>query len=227
MGVVYRARQVLLNRPCALKMILSGAHATLEAIARFRAEAAAIARLHHAHIVQIHHIGEAGSLPFFELEYVEGGSLDRDLDGSPWPPRRAAHLVEQLARGIAEAHRRGVVHRDLKPSNVLLARDGTPKVGDFGLAKLLDSESGLTRTDSVLGSPSYMAPEQAEGKTKEVGPAADGYALGAILYELLVGAARRSAVRRCWRRWSRSRRPSRCHRRGWCRGCRGTWRRSR
>jgi WD40 repeat protein len=187
MGVVYKARQVRLNRPCALKMILAGAHATPEAAARFLAEAEAIARLQHPHIVQIHHIGEADGLPFFELEFVPGGSLDRRLDGTPWPPGRAAHLAEQLARGIAATHALGIVHRDLKPANVLLAADGAPKITDFGLAKAVGSESGLTRSEAILGSPSYMAPEQAGGRTKEAGPAADVYALGAILYELLTG----------------------------------------
>ena len=187
MGVVYRARQVRLNRACALKMILGGAHASPEAATRFLAEAEAVARLQHANIVQIHHIGEADGLPFFELEYVDGGSLDRRLNGTPWPARRAAELIEPLARGVAEAHRQGIVHRDLKPGNVLLAADGTPKITDFGLAKSLAADSGLTRTDSIMGSPGYMAPEQAEGKTKQVGPLADVYALGAILYELLTG----------------------------------------
>ena len=188
MGVVYRARQVRLNRPCALKVILAGAHADPVAAVRFLAEAEAVARLQHPHVVQIHHIGEADGLPFFELEYVEGGSLDRRLDGTPWPARRAATLVEALARGVAEAHRLGIVHRDLKPSNILLAADGTPKVADFGLAKVLDAESGLTATESILGTPSYMAPEQAEGKTKAGRPARPtSTRLGAILYELLVG----------------------------------------
>jgi WD40 repeat protein/tRNA A-37 threonylcarbamoyl transferase component Bud32 len=187
MGVVYRARQVRLNRPCALKMILAGAHATPEAAARFLAEAEAIARLQHPQIVQIHHIGEADGLPFFELEFVPGGSLDRKLNGTPWPPRQAAHLAEPLARGIAAAHALGIVHRDLKPANVLLADDATPKITDFGLAKALGSESGLTRSEAILGSPSYMAPEQAGGQAKTAGPAADIYAVGAILYELLTG----------------------------------------
>jgi serine/threonine-protein kinase len=187
MGVVYRARQLRLNRPCALKMILAGSHAREETAARFLAEAEAIARLQHPHIVQIHHIGDADGLPFFELEYLPGGSLDRRLDGTPWEPRRAARLTEQLAQGIAEAHRSGVVHRDLKPANVLLCADGTPKISDFGLAKTLGSEAGLTRSEAIMGSPSYMAPEQAEGRTKAVGPAADVYALGVILYELLTG----------------------------------------
>jgi hypothetical protein len=187
MGVVYLGRQVRLNRPCALKVILAGAHADPVAAGRFIAEAEAVAKLQHPHIVQIHNIGESDGLPFLELEYLAGGSLDRRLDGTPWPARRATALVETLARGVAEAHRLGVIHRDLKPSNILLAADGTPKVSDFGLAKVLDVESGLTATESILGTPSYMAPEQAEGKAKQVGPLADVYALGAVLYELLVG----------------------------------------
>jgi eukaryotic-like serine/threonine-protein kinase len=187
MGVVYLARQDRLNRPCVLKMILGGARAGSEATARFLAEAEAVARLQHPNVVRIHHIGEADGLPFFELEYVDGGSLDQRLDGGPWPAKRAATLIEALARGVAEAHRLGIVHRDLKPGNVLLAADDTPKVTDFGLAKSLAADSGLTRTDSIMGSPSYMAPEQAEGKAKEVGLLADVYALGAILYELLTG----------------------------------------
>ena len=168
-------------------MILGGAHASPEAATRFLAEAEAVARLQHPNIVQIHHIGEADGLPFFELEFLDGGSLDRRLDGTPWPARRAAELIESVARGVAEAHRLGIVHRDLKPANILMAADGTPKITDFGLAKSLASDSGLTRTDSIMGSPSYMAPEQAEGKTKQVGPLGDVYALGAILYELLTG----------------------------------------
>ncbi len=187
MGVVYKARQTRLNRPVALKMILAGAHAGAEAAARFLAEAEAVAQLQHPNIVQIFHIDEHAGLPYFEMEFVGGGSLADRLDGTPRPPHEAARLTDILARAMAEAHRRGIVHRDLKPGNILLTPEGAPKVADFGLAKLLNAESGLTRTDSVLGSPSYMAPEQAGGKTKEVGPAADVYALGAILYELLTG----------------------------------------
>jgi WD40 repeat protein/tRNA A-37 threonylcarbamoyl transferase component Bud32 len=187
MGVVYQARLVRLNRPVALKMILTGPHAGAEAAARFLAEAEAVAQLQHPHIVQIFHIDEHAGFPYFEMEFVGGGSLAARLDGTPRPPREAARLVETLAGAMAEAHRRGVVHRDLKPANILLTPEGVPKVADFGLAKLLNVESGLTRTDSVMGSPSYMAPEQAGGRTKEVGPAADVYALGAILYELLTG----------------------------------------
>ncbi len=186
-GVVYRARQVGLNRLCALKMILAGAHADAHAVVRFLAEAEAVARLHHPNVVQIYHVGEVDGLPYFEMEYLDGGSLDRRLDGTPWPVERAAELVESLARGVAEAHRLGIVHRDLKPGNVLLATDGTPKVADFGLAKSQAMGTGLTRTDSIMGSPGYMAPEQAQGRNREVGPTADVYALGAILYELLTG----------------------------------------
>jgi eukaryotic-like serine/threonine-protein kinase len=187
MGVVYLARQVRLNRPCALKVILAGAHADPVAAVRFLGEAEAVARLQHPGIVQIHAIGEADGLPFFELEYVPGGSLDRTLNGTPWPARRAATLVEALTRAVVEAHRLGIVHRDLKPGNILIATDGMPKVADFGLAKSLNVASGLTATGSIMGTPSYMAPEQAEGKAKLVGPLADVYALGAILYELLTG----------------------------------------
>jgi WD40 repeat protein len=187
MGVVYKARQESLNRTVALKMILAGDFAGLEAVARLRAEAEVIARLLHPDIVRIHAIGTVDGLPYLELEYVEGGSLDRRLGGTPWPVARAARLVERLARAIAEAHKLGVLHRDIKPANILLTVDGQPKITDFGLAKALGAELGLTRTDSILGSPSYMAPEQAEGKTREVGPAADIYALGAVLYELLTG----------------------------------------
>src|SRR5262249_29123900 len=150
-GGVYLARQVRLNRPCALKMILAGAHADAVSSVRFLAEAEAVAKVRHPNVVQIHHVGEADGLPYLELEYVEGGSLDRLLDGTPWPARRAAGLVEALARGVAEAHRQGIVHRDLKPGNVLMAADGTPKISDFGLAKALNTDSRLTATDTILG----------------------------------------------------------------------------
>ena len=187
MGVVYLARQIQLNRPCALKMILAGAHASPQLASRFLAEAQAIARLHHTHIVQIYSIGDANGLPYVELEYLPGGSLDRQLDGTPWKSDRAARLVEQLARGVLAAHAQGIIHRDLKPANVLLSADGTPKISDFGLAKFLGSDSGLTGSGAIMGSPSYMSPEQAEGKTREVGPESDVYALGTILYELITG----------------------------------------
>ena len=135
-------------------MILAGVYADAVAATRFLDEAKAIARLRHPNVVQIHHIGEADGLPYFELEYLEGGGLDRRLDGTPWPARRAAALVEPLGRAVAEAHRQGIVHRDLKPANVLLAADGTPRVTDFGLVKWLAADSGLTAPDSIMGSPS-------------------------------------------------------------------------
>jgi serine/threonine protein kinase len=186
MGVVYRARQRSLNRIVALKMILAGAHAGPAALARFRAEAEAAARLHHPTIVPIHELGEHAGMPYAVLELIEGGSLDRRLSGAAWPPRAAAELVEALARAIEHAHRRGIIHRDLKPSNILLAADGTPKIADFGLAKMISGDGGQTRTGEILGTPGYMAPEQAEGR-RDIGPAADIWALGAILYECLTG----------------------------------------
>jgi WD40 repeat protein len=186
MGVVYKGKQVKLNRLVALKMILAGSHAGEEDLARFRTEAEAIARLQHPNIVQVFEVGEHEGKPFFSLEFCPGGSLDKDLGGTPLRPRKAASLVETLALAMQAAHRRGIVHRDLKPANVLLLRDGTPKITDFGLAKKLD-EAGQTASGAVMGTPSYMAPEQASGKSKEIGPATDVYALGAILYECLTG----------------------------------------
>ena len=187
MGVVYKARQLSLNRLVALKMILSAEHAGAAQLGRFRTEAEALARLEHANVVRIYEVGEHRGLPFFSLELVEAGSLDRKLGGVPQPAREAGQLIEVLARAVHAAHQKGVVHRDLKPANVLLASDGTPKVTDFGLAKTLDAGRGHTQTGQIMGTPSYMAPEQAGGKGQEVGPAADVYALGAILYELLTG----------------------------------------
>jgi tetratricopeptide (TPR) repeat protein/tRNA A-37 threonylcarbamoyl transferase component Bud32 len=187
MGVVYKARQASLRRLVALKMILAGGHATAEQRARFRTEAEAAARLQHPNVVQVHEVGEHGGLPFFCLEFVDGGSLANRLDGTPWPPRQAAQLVETLARAVHAAHQRGIVHRDLKPANVLLAEDGTPKVTDFGLAKVLDATAELTGSGAIMGTPSYMAPEQTGRSAHAVGPAADVYSLGAVLYELLTG----------------------------------------
>ncbi|HEV3122187.1 MAG TPA: serine/threonine-protein kinase, partial [Isosphaeraceae bacterium] len=187
MGVVYKARQVGLNRLVALKMILAGAHASREAVARFRTEAETVASIQHANIVQIYDIGEQDGVPYFSLEFVDGGNLATQLDGAPVSARQAATIVETLARAVHVAHERGIVHRDLKPINVLMTSQGVPKIADFGLAKRLDGEQGQTASGSVLGSPSYMAPEQAEGDSKNVGAAADVYALGAILYDLLTG----------------------------------------
>jgi serine/threonine protein kinase len=186
MGVVYRARQIGLGRVVALKRILHAENAGPDERRRFQAEAEAIASLQHRHIVQIHEVGEADDLPFFSLEYCGGGSLEKRLHGTPWGAGPAARLVETLAEAVHTAHRAGIVHRDLKPANVLFTEDATPKITDFGLAKKLDA-TGHTQTGAVLGTPSYMAPEQAGAKGVKVGPATDVYALGAILYELLTG----------------------------------------
>jgi serine/threonine protein kinase len=223
MGVVYKARQVALNRVVALKVILSGCHAGKEDLARFRLEAESIARLQHPAIVQVYDVGLHNGAPYLSLEFCGGGSLAARLNGTPLPPDEAAELVEALARAVHYAHEQGVVHRDLKPANVLLTfhsvsrrseggagatlppaplperrlNGAAPKITDFGLAKVLDacttvvggtgSAPVLTETGIVLGTPSYMAPEQAGGHNKAVGPAADIYGLGAILYECLTG----------------------------------------
>ena len=191
MGVVYKARQVKLNRTVALKMVLAGGHASSDERARFQKEAEALASLQHPNIIQVYEVGEAEGMPFFSMEFLPGGTLEKlTQGGAPIDPKKAAEIVEKLARAMAVAHQRGIVHRDLKPANVLLTADGEPKVTDFGLAKRLDDAggpSGATQTGTAMGTPSYMAPEQAEGRIKEIGPAADVYALGAILYELLTG----------------------------------------
>jgi eukaryotic-like serine/threonine-protein kinase len=187
MGVVYKARQTALGRVVALKMVRGGGHACEADLARFRAEAQAIARLQHPNLVQVYEVGEYQGEPWFSMEYVAGGSLHDQIDGKPQPPRQAAELARTLALALHAVHRQGVVHRDLKPANVLLTADGTPKVMDFGLAKSLDGEAGPTVTGRVLGTPSYMAPEQARGHGWLIGPATDVYALGAVLYELLTG----------------------------------------
>jgi tetratricopeptide (TPR) repeat protein len=206
MGVVYRASQVGLNRLVALKMILAGEYAGPEERDRFRREAEAEARLQHPHIVQIYEVGEHDGRPYLALEYADGGSLAQQVAGTPQPARAAAQLVQTLAGALHHAHQRGILHRDLKPANVLLASGGReppveestggsrpplahflPKVTDFGLAKRLDGPGGQTQSGALLGTPSYMAPEQAAGQARAVGPATDVYGLGAILYELLTG----------------------------------------
>lgn len=213
MALVYRARHQKLNRIVALKMLLAGAHATGETLARLEQEARAVAQLQHSSIVQIHEIGEHEGLPFLALEYVEGGTLKDWLAGRPLPPLEAATVAAQLATTMAYAHERGVVHRDLKPANVLLVwrppdidspttirmsatQSGTApafpevrtKIGDFGLAHMAEAGSELTATGQILGTPSYMAPEQASAQF-EPDPLQDVYSLGAILYELLTGRA--------------------------------------
>jgi serine/threonine protein kinase len=206
MGVVYQAQQLGLERTVALKMILTGLQAGPRDLIRFRAEAAALARLQHPNIVQIFDVGEAAGRPYFVFEYVAGGSLAQYLRGTPQPIRPAAQLVETLARAIHAAHTHGVIHRDLKPANVLLQDEAghrsafaarletvVPKITDFGLAKYVSDDEeplnahGLTATGEMLGTANYMPPEQAIARHQPLGPTADVYSLGAILYELLTG----------------------------------------
>jgi tetratricopeptide (TPR) repeat protein len=187
MGVVYRAWQRSLSRPVALKVIRAGAHASPEMLARFRIEAEAVARLQNPNIVQVFDIGEVNGAPFVALELLQGGDLASRLAGTPQPGPQAAELIRTLATAMHAAHQAGIVHRDLKPANILFTRDGVPKIADFGLAKRLEVEEGQTDTGQVVGTPSYMAPEQARGQTRGIGPAVDVYALGTILYEMLTG----------------------------------------
>jgi serine/threonine protein kinase/photosystem II stability/assembly factor-like uncharacterized protein len=188
MGVVFKAKQLSLKRIVALKMLLAGAFPGAHALARFRTEAEAIARLQHANIVHVYDVGEQEGFPYIAMEFVDGGSLGQQLARQLPPPRQAVELLLPLVRAMHHAHQKGIVHRDLKPANVLLTADGTPKITDFGLAKQLDDQAGQTQSGTIMGTPAYMAPEQAQGKIKEIGPATDVYALGAILYEMLTGA---------------------------------------
>jgi serine/threonine-protein kinase len=190
MGIVYRARQNKLGRPVALKMVLGGAHANEQALDRFIIEAKAVAHLQHPNIVQIFEVGEYDNLPFFSLEFVNGSSLDRYLNGKPLSPEEAAKLMITLCEAMQYAHNNGILHRDLKPANVLLTKEGVPKITDFGLAKNLEEqadESKSTSDGTIMGTPSYMSPEQARGAVHELGPATDQYSLGAMLYEFLTG----------------------------------------
>jgi tetratricopeptide (TPR) repeat protein len=187
MGVVYKARQVSLDRIVALKLISDGVLAGDAAIARFRTEAAAAAGLHHPNLVAIHEIGEHAGRLYFSMEYVAGPTLAALVKDGPLPARRAAEYVRAAAMGVQAAHDQGVLHRDLKPSNILVDERDQPRVADFGVAKRLDGASDLTLTGQILGTPAYMAPEQARGGGASVGPAADVYSLGAVLYHLLTG----------------------------------------
>jgi WD40 repeat protein/serine/threonine protein kinase len=187
MGVVYRARHLRLDRPVALKMLLAGPYAGPDERERFQREAEAVARLRHANIVQLYDAGDLDGRPYFTMEFVEGGSLAQKIGGMPQPARHSAALLVQVAEAVHFAHQNGIVHRDLTPANVLLADDGTPKVTDFGLAHRLEGGAGLTLSGVAMGTPSYMAPEQARGEKGAVGPATDVYALGAILYDMLTG----------------------------------------
>ena len=189
MGVVYRARHLRLDRPVALKMLLAGSYAGQEERERFQHEAEAVAGLRHANIVQLYDAGDLDGRPYFTMEFVEGGSLAQKIAGMPQPVRPSAALLMEVAEAVHFAHQSGIVHRDLNPANILLATDGTAKVTDFGLARRLEGDSGLTLSGVPMGTPSYMAPEQARGEKGAVGPATDVYALGAILYEMLTGPA--------------------------------------
>jgi len=187
MGVVYRARQAALDREVAVKMILGAHLASPEHVRRFQAEAKAAARLRHSHIVHIHEVGQLNGQDFFAMEYIEGESLAERLARGPLEPGEAVRLLGAVARAVDHLHSQEIVHRDLKPSNILIDADGEPYVTDFGLAKIRQPDSQRTATGVIAGTPSYMAPEQAAGRSGEVGPAADVYSLGAILYEMLTG----------------------------------------
>jgi serine/threonine-protein kinase len=187
MGVVYKARHLRLNRFVALKMLLTGAYAEPNQRARFQREAQAVASLRHTNIVQVHDVGDHEGWPYFTMELLDGGSLAHALCGTPQPAHDAAKLVATVAEAMQAAHQGGIVHRDLKPANILLDRHGIPKVADFGLARHFDGGPALTQSGAPIGTPSYMAPEQVIGKAELIGPPADIYALGAVLYETLTG----------------------------------------
>jgi tRNA A-37 threonylcarbamoyl transferase component Bud32 len=192
MGVVYKARRRGLHRLVALKVALSGPFASPAQRSRFRLEAELAARVRHPNVVQVYEVGTHEGRNFLTMEWVEGGTLADRLDGRPWPAAEAARLVETVARGVHGAHSQGVVHRDLKPGNILLAGgpgapDFVPKIADFSLARPLQACTDLTKTGIVVGTPEYMAPEQAAGHGTPPGPAVDVYALGVVLYELLTG----------------------------------------
>ncbi len=187
MGVVYKAWHLRLHRPVALKMLLAGPCARPQELERFLREAQAVAALHHPNIVQVYDVGDVDGRPYFTMELVEGGSLTDQIRGGPQPARKSAELATTLAEAVQAAHQSGIVHRDLKPGNILFTKDGTLKVTDFGLARRLEGGGELTLSGAMLGTPSYMSPEQARGDKKAIGPATDVYALGAILYEMLTG----------------------------------------
>lgn len=187
MGIVYRARQLSLNRVVALKMILAGQFAGPEDVTRFRMEAESAANLNHPGIVPIYEVGQHEGHHYFSMGFIDGESLQQKVTRGPLPPREAAAITRTVAAAIAYSHAKGVIHRDLKPANILQDRQGDVKVTDFGLARRLQNESGLTRSGARMGTPSYMSPEQAAGKIQQVGPLSDVYSLGAVLYCLLTG----------------------------------------
>ena len=186
-GVVFRARQKSLNRTVALKIIGLGQWATKAHLKCFRLEAEAAARLEHPGIVPIHEVGERDGSCYFSMKFVEGGQLDEVARREPMPIRPAVELIAKVARTVHYAHEHGILHRDIKPGNILLDAKGEPHLTDFGLARLVESESSVTHTLAVLGTPSYMAPEQAVGNNAQVTGATDVYGLGAVLYQLLTG----------------------------------------
>jgi serine/threonine-protein kinase len=186
-GIVYRARDARLGREVAIKVMHAGGKPSEEELVRFRAETEALGSLQYPNIVQVYDTGAHDGTPFLVMELIDGGNLAQKINGQPRPGRDAATLVETLARAMHAAHQKGIVHRDLKPANIMLTADGTPKITDFGLVKRINHSLGLSQTGQALGTPSYMAPEQASGRVHEVGPAADVYSLGAIFYELLTG----------------------------------------
>ena len=187
MGVVYKARHLKLNRAVAIKMLLSGTYAGPHELMRFLREAKSVAGLRHPNIVQVYDVGDVEGRPYYTMEFLEGGNLAEKIAGQPQPGRQASEVVAALAEAVQVAHRNGIIHRDLKPANILLTADGTPKISDFGLARRFDSDERLTFSGARLGTPSYMAPEQALGKRGLIGPAVDIYSLGAVLYEMLTG----------------------------------------
>lgn len=187
MGIVYRARQIGLDREVAVKMTLRGELASAADRKRFRAEAEAAARLDHSGIVPVHEVGELDGRPYFSMKYIRGPTLLQMLADGPLPPRDAARILTAVARAIHFAHQHGVLHRDLKPSNILIDEDGHPHLTDFGLAKQISDAASITKSGAVLGTPAYMAPEQAGGTRGDVSPASDVYSLGAILYHMLTG----------------------------------------
>ncbi|MBM3966182.1 MAG: serine/threonine protein kinase, partial [Planctomycetes bacterium] len=187
MGVVYLANQVQLHRRVAIKMIRSGALASDEEVARFYSEARSVAKLDHPNIVTVYHCGESDGHHFFSMDYIPGTDLAKIVSSGPIDPKRAVRYVRDVARAIDYAHEHQVVHRDLKPANVLLDEEDEVYLTDFGLAKQMGRDEGLTATGATLGTPSYMSPEQAAGKSEDQSVATDVYAMGAILFALLTG----------------------------------------